>query len=175
MKKILSLSGVVFTAALASLLFFSGCTEDDPCADVICANGGTAVTVDSDCVCDCVAGYEGTLCETESRTKVKGIWTVNDNCSLSGTSSYAVTVGNGATVDGITVDNFWEFFVNDVTATINGVVVTIPRQEPDADSFYVEGTGTYDATSNTISFAYDISDESSTPIVVDQCTSTWNK
>ena len=109
----------------------------------------------------------------KAELKSLGIWVVTDNCSLSGMDTYSVTVGAGASVTDIAINDFWEFFINDVNATISGDVITIPRSEPDADSFYVEGTGTYDAASNTISFSYDISREDTIPAVVNMCTSTW--
>ena len=39
--------------------------SDDPCADVVCQNGGTCASG----VCECPVGYNGDLCEI-GRTKM---------------------------------------------------------------------------------------------------------
>ena len=151
-------------------LFATSCTPD-PCKDVVCNNGGTCV--DGSCVC--ATGYEGTNCDTEVRTKAIGTWTVADSCSNSGTASYTVTVVTSTGgISEVKITNFWGTFTNQVVATVSGSTVTIARQQPDNDNFYVEGTGT--VSGNTITWSYTISDETvPTAIVSDVCSSTWTK
>lgn len=55
-------------------ILLTSCKSD--CKGIDCANGGFC---DSD-VCNCTAGYEGKLCETESRAKIIGTYSVNENC-----------------------------------------------------------------------------------------------
>jgi len=76
---------------LLSFLFIIGC--GDPCDDVACANGSTC----DDGTCLCVDGYEGTLCDTEVRTKFlgtySGTFTCDDGESLD--ASFVVSEGEG--------------------------------------------------------------------------------
>lgn len=62
-------------------LLFSACTQQDPCTDITCMNGGTC----DNGTCDCPDGYSGTLCE------------VYDSC-------FTVTCLNGGTCDNGTCD-----------------------------------------------------------------------
>jgi len=57
MKKIL------FIFCLAAFAF-TGCVEE-PCDNVICANGGQDVVQGEECVCECLPGFSGTLCEKD--------------------------------------------------------------------------------------------------------------
>jgi len=82
MKKIaLFGSSILATLTFAMFLFYQSCTPD-PCKDVTCLNGGTCTTG----TCTCVAGYEGTDCSTEMRTKFIGTYNLGGNYSCNGAS-----------------------------------------------------------------------------------------
>jgi hypothetical protein len=155
-------------------LFATSC-ETDPCKDVVCGDHGTCL----EGVCNCENGYEkdsAGLCNTEIRAKFVGSWTVSDNCSQSGTASYTVSVtASTANILEVKITNFWGSFVNQGTATIDGSTINIARQEPDADQYFISGSGTINAANNSIAWNYNISDETGAAPLVDVCTATWTK
>lgn len=156
---------------------FTAC-PDDPCKDVNCGDNGTCV--EGTCVCD--EGYEQDAtgaCTVESREKFAGSWNVVEDCSASVPAAYVTIVANGATIVDVTITNFWGAFQNIVNATIDGNTITIGRQEPDNDDFFVEGTGTIDLSGAkpVITMNYTVTDESDPAnIATDNCTSSvWTK
>ncbi len=138
-----------------------------PTCEIYCEFG----TFDgTSCVCD--AGYEGDDCNTLSRDKMVGSYTGSDACSLTGPSGAYPSSIETATAgpDAILITGLWdEFFVNKITATVNGNDITIPNQEPDGDGFTIEGSGTY--TDGSVSWSFTITGSGS----VDQCTQTATK
>jgi len=116
----------------------------DYCAVLTCdATGGVKTAVDDACDCVCNAGYEGADCATLERAKFIGSYLVSDNCSGSGISTYTISVDPASAVTTVLISNFWNEFVNNVTATVSGNTITIANQAPDSDGFTVSGTGTY--------------------------------
>jgi hypothetical protein len=171
----------VLTVGAFATTFFTACNPD-ACKDVICANAGTC----TDGTCTCPAGYEGTLCETKSNAKFINAagWQVTEDGTQSTAASYIINITpNGTVANGIYISNVWDNFVGTVNATVNGSTITIPRQAPDSDGFYVEGTGTLNSNLNpvTITVKYKVTDETGTPIVTDDfglvsgSASTWSK
>lgn len=155
--------------AVALLFMFTTCKKD-PCKDVICLNAGTCVLG----ICDCLTGYEGDDCGTESRSKILGTYEVTDDCSLSGTTIFNVIVTkSGTSVTDILISNFYNQFQQSVVATVDGNVITIADQDPDGNSFTVGGSGTYDSSTSSITFSYSIEDEINQNN--DVCTSVWVK
>ena len=57
----------IITLVLA-LTFFLGC--EDPCENISCLNDGICISGD----CDCLLGFEGSTCETDSRDKFLGFY-----------------------------------------------------------------------------------------------------
>lgn len=108
------------------------------------------------------------------QTDYTGQFSVTEDCSASAPSAYTVTVtANGDT--GLKISNFWGLFNNAVTATFDCETVTIARQEPDSDKFFVEGSGFITKSGNTITLtiSYTVSDETdSANIKKDECTQT---
>jgi len=155
-------------------LFATSC-DTDPCKDVPTGDHGTCV--EGVVICD--TGYEKDaqgLCNTENRAKFQGSWTVSDNCSQSGTASYTVSVTASTTdILEVKITNFWGTFVNQGTATIDGSTINIARQEPDADQWFISGSGTINAAANSIAWNYNISNETGASPEVDVCTATWTK
>ncbi len=161
-RKLLMAAMTVF-----SVMFFSAC-EEDKCKDIVCQNDG--VCVDGDCVC--ATGYEGTLCETLSRAKFIGSFSVTDACSASGSATYTTGIAtSSAAVDRVLITNFWDVFTNTVVASISGNTITIADQEPDNDGFRVSGSGTINAAGTSITINYSVVEGTNT----DVCQSTWTK
>jgi len=141
------IKNIAFSALLAvgsfSAVFYTSCNKDE-CKDVVCQNLGTCVSG----ICNCAIGYEGTSCETESRTKFIKTWNANDQIGATNLV-YTVSVGNGTNVTNVIISNAFsdDFFSNTINATVDGNTITIPDQQPDGSTsnFRVSGTGTYSA------------------------------
>jgi hypothetical protein len=157
--------------------FFATSCETDPCKDVVCGDHGTCL----EGTCNCETGYEKDaqgLCNTEVRAKFVDSWTVADDCSVSGTASYTVSVtASTANILEVKITNFWGTFVNQAVANIDGNTISIARQQPDNDNYFIIGQGTINAAGNTITWTnYTITDETNpASIVTDACTATWTK
>lgn len=124
----------------------------------------------------CDAGYEGTDCKTEVRTKFINAsgWSASETGSLSGASTYSINILSSSTaVDKILISNMYGVYKNDVVATVSGSTLTIVRQDPDGDKFYVQGSGTL--SGSNINITYTVSDESGTTTLTDNVTGTWTK
>jgi hypothetical protein len=140
----------------------------DKCKEDKCANGQCD---DIDGTCNCDPGYEYDAdgsCTVLSQDKYKGLYDASEDCS---SAPYTVEIIAGADLTKIQIKNFWDVFTNPVVATIEGNVVTIARQEPDGDKFFVEGSGTYTknaAGKAVITLNYTVRDE-------DPVMSTGNK
>ena len=171
---------ILMTAILgiASLSLVTSCNTDQ-CKDVVCENGGVCSDIDGSC--DCAAGYEGANCETLSRAKFINTagWAADETGSSSGQSTFSVEiVANSTNEQAVYVKNVWNTFVNDVNATIDGNTITIPRQEPDNDDYFVEGSGTINTsvTPNVITVSYKVTDETvPATIITDNLTGTWTQ
>jgi hypothetical protein len=150
LKSIL-LASVLTIGAFTSVVFTS--CEKDACEDIICANGGTC----TDGACNCAAGYEGTLCETESRTKFIKSWAATD---VQGTNTlvYTCAIASGSLITNVIISNKFsdDFFVNNVNATVSGNTINIASQQPDADGYAVAGSGTL--SSGKITWNYTITE-----------------
>ncbi len=183
MKKI----NILFVALIGAMtMTFTSCDE---CADVTCLNGGTCEegvcqcadyffgdACEVECVngtygsgsCLCDAGYEGDGCTVLSREDMIGSYTGMDACSSSGASTaYTSTVAeSSASNDGVLMTGLWDgFFINSITGTVDGDVISIPNQEPDSDGFTIEGTGTY--SDGSIAWSFIVTETASSS--VDQC------
>jgi hypothetical protein len=189
MKKI-NLLMIALVGALTLTL-----TSCDECKDVTCENGGTCSEGTCECAddffgdacevecvngtyadgtCGCDAGYEGEACTVLSRADMIGSYTGNDACSSTGASSdYSSTIAaSGASDDGVLVTGLWAgFFINTITGTVDGDVITIADQEPDSDGYRIEGTGTY--ADGGIAWDFDVTETATSN--VDQCTMSATK
>lgn len=103
-----------------------------------------------------------------------GQYNVTEDCSRSTPTSYNVTIVANGEVD-VKITNFWDSFGNSVNATIDCETISIPRQEPDGDKYFVEGSGTIEKNDGniTINITYTVTDENDPAnILTDNCTST---
>ena len=76
------------TVGIFSTALFTSCNQDK-CKDTVCKNGGTCNETDGSC--NCPVGYEGSNCDTESRTKLIGSFLLNGSDSDGGTYTGLVT------------------------------------------------------------------------------------
>lgn len=169
-KKLLILPAFI----LGAFLMFTNTSCTDKCKDKDC---GTGTCLDGTCECD--PGFEVDAkgaCTIRTADKISGAYSVIEDCSASPAAAYiaGVTPGTGAT--DVNITNFWNLFQNAVKATITTpTTLTIARQEPDNDKFFVEGTGTISTNASgkiIITWTYKVTDETSSTIVTDNCTST---
>lgn len=155
---------LALVAATATAMVFTSC--GDPCKDVTCANSG--VCNDGDCTC--TTGYEGKLCDTLSNAKFLGTYSVVEDCSNSAADSYASTISAGTAANQIKISNFYNSYAAPIIATVSKNTLTIARQEPDGDKYFVVGSGT--VSGKVITLKYVVTNETATPIISDSCNST---
>lgn len=154
--KYVALSAFLTLSAFCAVLY-SSCTKDE-CKGVTCLNGGTC----SGGTCTCPTGYEGTSCETESRTKFVKSWSATDVIGTT-TLSYVVNISSGGSTDVTKVvignafsDDF--FVIGPITANVTGNTINIPLQNPDHNKYSLTGTGTIAA--GKITWSYTIKNDS---------------
>src|ERR1043165_3643326 len=149
MKKI-SMIGISFLGMIAfvTVMFFNACTSD-PCKDVICQNGGNC----SSGTCVCTAGYEGTNCEIESRTKFFGTYSAHDVCDTSNFNYNPIIATSSTGVTSVIVTNPFAVGVTvTVTATIDGSTITIPTGSS-GNGYTFSGSGTLSSDEKTITWS----------------------
>ena len=115
----------------------------------------------SSCTKTCDAGYEGSDCKTQVRTKFVNTYTATESKNAGTTYTYPTTITAGTSTDiteviitRITGQSLGAggFFTNYVKATTAGTALTIARQNPDGDSYYITGTGALTGTSLTLTY-----------------------
>jgi hypothetical protein len=117
-------------------------------------------------------------CGDDCKVKIEdfvGQFVVTEDCSNSQPSSYTVTITKGATDTEVKISNFWSLFGAAVTANVDCDFIDIPRQEPDNDKYFVEGSGTLSQEDDiiVINITYKVTDETDPAnITTDNCTST---
>lgn len=154
---------------LSMVAFAPSCGDSDPCKDVECGNG---TCFEGDCVCD--VGYAKDA-NGQCTLRFIGQYNVSEDCSASAPAAYLITIAEGATASDVTITNFWNLFQNSVKATVDGNNITIARQEPDNDKFFVQGNGVISVDGSgkvVITFTYTVSDETGATPVNDVCTNT---
>jgi hypothetical protein len=151
------------TVGIFSTALFTSCNQDK-CKDTVCNNGGTCNETDGSC--NCPVGYEGSNCETLSRTKFLGVFSGNETCTL-GTDTYAITCSANADDLKFNIQNLYNQSLTAI-ASANGNAFTIPNQTVGA-SITASGSGTI--TGNNITVTYTISDG----VTSNTCTFTGTK
>ncbi len=173
MRNFLKAAGLAF--ALTGM--FVAC-ESDPCKDVVCGNG---TCVDGTCACD--AGYEKDAdgaCNVEVRTKMLGVYNVVETAGAI-VSPFVSSIAVGSSISEIKFSNFYGLYVNAVVATVDGDAITIARQEPDGDGFFVIGNGTFVKGATTaddkINLSYTVTEEDATGAVLSTtvCTAVFSR
>lgn len=137
LKSILLSAIGIFT--LTAVFTLSSCKEDK-CKAVVCAYNGVC---QDDGSCLCQIGYEGERCETITREKFKGTWTVTEDGTQSNPARYAVSVENGENINEIRIRNFYNKYNGEVTAHVKGDTIFIDRQvmQVGEEKLTIEGKG----------------------------------
>jgi hypothetical protein len=121
------LRSVLMTASIVLAGFgaitYTACKEDK-CKAIVCANG----SVCKDGACICPSGYEGAQCETVNRERFLGNWSVVEDGTISASVNYNVTVKAGSAITEITIQNFRNYYTNDVIARVKGDTLYIDPQ-----------------------------------------------
>lgn len=125
--------------AIFSTVTFTSCKEDK-CKATVCAYGGVC---NEDGSCTCQTGYEGERCETVTRSKFKGAWTVIEDGTTSGPAKYATAIEDGNNIDEVIIRNFYNKFNPIVTAKVKGDTIYIASQQITVgeDVMTIEGKG----------------------------------
>jgi len=167
--------------ALGTLLVTASCNkkDKDPCEDVTCLNSGTCADGTCKCEddyygtqceilcvhgkytssCECNDGYEEADCNTESREKFLGTFSVEEKCiTSSGTYNYTSVISAGSgDVRTIEISNFRDDpTYQPIVATVSdGTQLTIDPQYPKGGGQQVSGTGYINDSRDTIFIDYE--------------------
>ncbi len=152
-----------------------GCVLADPCANINCQNGTC-----NNGICDCNSGYaldSNGECTQRWNNGVSGVWTVNDNCTSSGMSTYNVNI-NALTGDAkyFVIVDFRNVFTEEVLAEMTSEnTFKIVYQQPDLGGDFVQsnGSATINAARTEITITYQVEDINNGSTNV--CTSVWTK
>ena len=126
-KSILISSFATLSAFFA--VTYVSCNRDQ-CKSIVCAHGGIC----NDGSCTCPTGYEGSNCETVSRTKFLGNWNVFEKGSITLAAQYPVSIE--ATTDNptttpvnVVIKNFYNYFATPIKGYITRDTIFIPNQQ----------------------------------------------
>ena len=111
----------------------------DLCKTIVCANGGVC-SLGS---CTCPSGFEGTNCETQTRLKFTGNWSVFEKGTASLSAQYEVSIDTVGTFDAytyVTIKNFNNIFKSPVLAYVSADQLIIPNQRQQGKLIYGIGT-----------------------------------
>ena len=156
-------------STLIIITLLSACSEENPCEGV-CENNGTSFADGQHCMCICPQGFEGSSCEMLSREKLLGSWPAREECMASGIARYNVSFTEGDFFNEVRISNFWDYFDNTVVAIVDSADIYIPLQNPDDDSLFIEGYGIYSYGGRTITFNFQVTDQTSMPAIENTCT-----
>ncbi len=132
----------ILLSALGAIATFSAITysscNSDKCKAIACAYGG--VCKEGNCVCP--SGYEGAQCETITRDKYAGVWTVFEKGTITQDNTYDVTFKYGISMTDMQVINFYNKLVSPVSIRLVNDTLYIPQQT--VDGFEISGSGVLD-------------------------------
>jgi hypothetical protein len=156
----------IINTSTATLLLFLCITiyscKKDKCKNIVCQHEGVC----NNGKCQCPQGYEGNNCEFYAISNLTKTWTVTDSvveqptgsvqyqnysyqCTINPLMASSISIQNNIA----SILNFGSpFFINSIKASYSANTISIARQAPDADFYYISGTGTI--ASNEINFVY---------------------
>ncbi|MBI4931715.1 MAG: calcium-binding EGF-like domain-containing protein [Bacteroidetes bacterium] len=154
--------------AIAVIVLSVHSCKRDPCRSTNCLNGGIC----KDGTCDCLSGYEGTDCGTESTAKFIGNYSVTDNINFTKsanniddpdsvfTKTYSVSVAKGNDFGSLLIHNADNNNGNYVYTTVDKSNLTVTNRPfymtiKVAHTYDVSATGSM--SGNTITIAYSVS------------------
>lgn len=160
----LKLSGF---ALMAFLFVFSAC-NDDPCKDVDCGDFGTCFEGD----CNCLTGYEGTMCDIEWSAKFVGSFIGQDACTSGNYGPIASNITSTSST-AISISNFAGFAaaMSAVVETPTKIVINNPNFVSPDGTFTVNGNG--EISGNTLTITYNSVNQGNGE--TDSCTLTYTK
>jgi len=120
----------ILISSLGTLAVFFAVTyiscNKDKCKTIVCAYGGTC----NDGVCKCPTGYEGTQCESISREKFLGVWSVFEKGTTTNASQYTISIEKDSLIDHVVINNLFNYFTNPpVSAYVIHDSIIIPSQQ----------------------------------------------
>lgn len=131
----------IVLSALAAFSAFSAVTytscNNDKCKAIACAYNG--VCKDGSCICP--SGYEGPQCETITRNKFIGVWTVKETGTYTRSATFDISVKGGLTMTDVVISNFYDTKI-DVSAKVQGDSLFIPQQT--VANYVIQGFGMLD-------------------------------
>ncbi len=151
-------------SVLAALLFFTAC-NGDKCKTVVCAYDGVC----NNGTCTCKSGYEGTNCETLTRDKFTGNWSVFEKGSTTLASQYVVSIQPTGTIPtNVVINNFYNFFTSPVNAYVVGDSLYIPNQQLQGKVIFGVGAISSNTTYGeygTLTVSYEVIDTATLNVV----------
>ena len=120
----------IFLSAILSItaffaVIYTSCKPDN-CKAIACAYGGTC----DNGTCKCLPGYEGTNCETITRKKFVGLWSVKEQGSVTPLRQYPLGIENDSAVTVVLIRNLYNYFNGQkIRAIVQGDTLIIPNQQ----------------------------------------------
>jgi hypothetical protein len=143
MKKIIGITLSLLVFTISTVLV--GC-KNDPCKNITCAFSGTCYQGG----CQCQVGYEGIHCETSMRDKFVGIYSINEDGTISAATQYPSVIAKDAPnlkINEVTISNFNGIInSNPVKGIVKGDSITIPSQVVNGN--IIQGYGFITATNS---------------------------
>lgn len=121
--KTLLVSAMSVVSVVAAITY-SSCNRDQ-CKSIVCANKGVC----SGGKCTCPSGYEGSNCETVSRTKFLGNWHVFEKGSVTNAAQYPISIEPTTQVTDVVIRNFYNYFRTPILGKVYGDTLYIPNQQ----------------------------------------------
>lgn len=164
------------------LLFFafslSLACEEDPCAGVNCTNGGTCIEETG--TCDCLAGYEGDACETNTILKFVGSYAATYAGCFSTSPDHKVDIEQLDGENRLRMYDLGDYACPGarvvLEANISGDQITIPSQNIDCNGeieYTFSGSGSI--SGNVITLDFVVSYDADGIARMDNCTATLEK
>jgi len=136
----------IILSTLGAVACFYAVTQSscqaDKCKAIACAYGGVC----KDGICICPSGYEGIQCESVTRDKFTGTWTVYETGTLSGTNVYTVSIepSYDSSITTVAIKNFHNRAHDNVGngnvyAYVNADTIYINQQIVDGDTIIGNG------------------------------------
>lgn len=158
------------------LCSITACIPANPCknSEQRCLHNATCDGETGSCICS--AGYEGDSCQQLSRTKflrnnAATIYQTYEESAFEPAIYFLHFWPDSLSHDSLLIGNVWNAFVNPVKAGVNENTLTIPRQEPDGDRYFVEGNGIF--RNDTIFISYKVTDENYKNVLTENVTGYW--
>ncbi len=153
--KTILISALATFSAFISIVYVS-CNRDK-CKTIVCAHGG--VCNSGGCICP--SGYQGSNCETLSRNKFLGNWSVFEKGTRTESAQYPITIETGKEITDVIIKNYYNYFKTSVKAYVAGDTLYIPNQQYEGKVLFGVGYVFSDVTYGQygrISMRYEIID-----------------